>query len=321
MGVQIVTTGNQTRIEMQPNAESATLVIRNRDAGFFSNLNAVVDCLINRLGRDGVEAARVDWRVPESTINFHFGTAAGGNLWAAFFEPLPFAAFPARTVETESFVDNAITGRSAYATYKLKRRWRQRYHRAFARYVKPRRLLLDKVERVHRDRMDGHFCVGVHCRHPGHGSENLFPIPDPDAFIARVKRLLPSDRSWRVFLATDNQAAVTAFDAAFGRRLIVQPGVSRSESAAEKPHNIKHENPNTGFGEEALVDCLLLARCDVLVHVTSNLATASGYINPDMKMVYCEAPHRAVMGYLWAIGRTLRAIHRYRFLARAGAAD
>ena len=310
-----MTAEDSDQVDQAASDEPATLVIRNRDAGFFSNLNAVVDCLVNRLGRDGVEAARVDWRAPENITYFHYGTAAGGNLWAAFFEPLPFAAFPARTVETDSFVDNAITGRSAYATYKLKRRWRRRYHRAYARYVKPRDNLLDRVERIYRDRMDGHYCVGVHFRHPGHDVENLFPIPGPDVFIEQAERLLPKDRSWRVFLATDTEAAVTAFEAAFGRRLVVQPAVARAESAAEEPVNVENENPNTGAGEGALIDCLLLARCDAMVHITSNLATAAGYINPDMTMVYCEPPHRAVLGYLWAIGKTIRSIHRFRFRA------
>jgi hypothetical protein len=294
--------------------EPTTLVIRNRNVGFFSNFNAVVDNLVHRLGRDGIEAARVDWRAIEGSSQFPYGTATHRNLWDTFFEPLPFPVFPDRTIETDTFEKFTITGRSAYAAYKLKRRWRQQYHRAYARYVKPRRRLLDKVERIYGSRMDGHYCIGVHWRHSGHG-EGPFPIPDTDVFVARVKKLVPKDRSWRVFLATDTQTAVADFDSAFNDRLVVQAGAARTQSTSESQLHHGHESPSTALGEDVLVDCLLLARCDAMLHVTSNVATAAGYINPDMKMIYCETPQQAVIGYPWAIRRTFRSLHRYRFRA------
>jgi hypothetical protein len=37
-----------------------------------------------------------------------------------------------------------------------------------------------------------------------------------------------------------------------------------------------------------LIDALLLARCEAMVHAVSNLATAVGYMNPRLRMVYCE---------------------------------
>ena len=45
--------------------------------------------------------------------------------------------------------------------------------------------------------------------------------------------------------------------------------------------------PCTALGEQALIDALLLARCDVLLHTTSNLATAVGDMN-RLRMIYCE---------------------------------
>ena len=307
-----VATGNRGDNDGLSGTEPATLVIRNRDSGFFSNFNAVVDCLVHRVGRAGVAAVRVDWRAPERHSQFPYGTEADGNLWDAFFEPLSFPSFPARTVETDTFMNFAMTGRNAYGFYKLRRGWRQQYHRAYSKYVRPKSRILDKVERIHWSGLDGHYCVGAHWRHSDHDSENLFRIPDPEVFIARLRKLLPGDRSWRVFLATDNQAAVSAFEGAFGDRLVVQPGVSRAEGRSETQFHHGHSDPSTALGEEVLVDCLLLARCDALLHVTTNIATAVGYINPDLKMIYCEAPYQAAIGYLWAIGRTAGAIFRHR---------
>lgn len=289
----------------------ATLVVRNRDAGFFSNVNAVVDGLVHRLGREGVEAVRVEWRAPEHAFQFPYGTESDGNLWDAFFEPLPFAVFPERIVETDTFANLAMTGRGAYATYKLKPGWRQRYHQAYSRYLKPKGRILDKVDQIHRDCMNGHYCVGVHWRHSDHDAENLFRIPSPDVFIDRVAKLLPRDRSWRILLATDTQAAVSAFDAAFGDRLVIQPDVGRAEDQSGPQFHHGHTNPSTALGDDVLIDCLLLARCDALLHSTTNLATAVGYINPNLKMVYCETPYQTAIGYLWSIGKTVRALPGY----------
>jgi hypothetical protein len=67
--------------------------------------------------------------------------------------------------------------------------------------------------------------------------------------------------------------------------------------------HVHHDNrePNLALGEEVLTDCLLLARCESLVHINSNVATAAGYINPALKMVFCETPGQAAWGYIWSI--------------------
>ena len=66
--------------------------------------------------------------------------------------------------------------------------------------------------------------------------------------------------------------------------------------------------PSVALAEQALVDTLLLARCDAFVHVTSNLATAVGYMNPHSRMVYCETRLQALAGYLWSLHQSMPLI-------------
>jgi large subunit ribosomal protein L36 len=194
-----------------------------------------------------------------------------------------------------------MTGRLAYAMYKLDRSWRRDYHRIFQRYIRIRPFIQERVEAIRRARMAGRFCVGVHYRHPAHDCECLRPIPAPEEFIARLRRLLPGDRPWAVFLASDYEPAVAAFQEAFGDRLVLQPGIRRSASLAQGHLHHQNDTPGVDLGAEVLVDCLLLAHCHVLLHVTSNLATAAGYMNPALRMVYCETRAHAALGYLWSI--------------------
>ena len=279
-----------------------TLLLGARNAGFFSNLNCVLNHLRYSLGRNGVAAILVDWRAnPAERNEFSYGRAEDGNLWLQFFEPLAFERCPPASSAAFFYANEAMTGRRAYAMYKFDWRWRRIYNRLFHRYIAIRPALLARAEAIHAGSMAGHYRLGVHCRHPWHESECLHRSPSLERYIATTRALLPAGRSWVVFLASDYEPAVEAFRAAFGGRLIVQPGLKRaSGTEADQMH---HTNPDPAIasGEQVLIDALLLARCDALVHVTSNLATAVGYMNPDCRMVYCETRLQALIGHLWSL--------------------
>jgi hypothetical protein len=125
-------------------------------------------------------------------------------------------------------------------------------------------------------------------------------------FVDRARRLSRKGRETVVVLATDYEPAVSAFRAAFGPALLVQPGVVRANSALDDQAHHGHRYAELALGEQALVDCLMLSRCDAMLHVTSNLATAAAYINPRLRLIYCETWGQAVRGYVWSLWRWLR---------------
>jgi hypothetical protein len=282
-------------------SQKSTLVIHSWNAGFFSNFNGVLNNLRYRLGRGGIVAAIVNWPSLGRPSEVPGDTVEGSNLWLQFFERLSFDEFPERTIKATGFATEKMTGRRAYRMYKLDRRWRSVYHALYRRHIRIRPAILDQVEEIYRARMKGNFCAGVHYRHPAHDAECLHRIASPKVFIERLRRQLPVDQPWVVFLATDMTAALVAFDRAFGSRLVIQPGVHRAGLVAEGTLRLDQERPDIGLAREVLVDCLLLARCDMLLHVTSNVATAAGYVNPALRMVYCETHGQAAWGYVWSI--------------------
>ena len=263
-----------------------TLVVTACNAGFFSHLNRVVNHLHHSLGRDGCKAVRADWRVNEDIPLFVYGTERDGELWERFFEPLAFANAPRRERSTWEYADLSMTGLHAYRMYKRGSGWRTDYGRSFAAHVHVREELRRRADALWRERGAGDRCVGVHYRHPGHGHECPRPIPSIEAFIERARGLLGRGGCTSVVLASDVREAVDRFREAFGERLLVQPGVARVH-AGEDQH-ASAASPGVALGEQALIDALLLARCEVMVHTVSNLATAVGYMNPRLRMVYCE---------------------------------
>lgn len=275
-----------------------TMILRNRGSGFFSNFNCVLNNLRHRLGVGGIEAAIVDWRADPDHEQFPYGTVEDGNLWLRYFEPLPFDRFPDHRVDYATYATPHMTWRSAYTAHKADRRWRANYHDLYRRYIRVRPEIEQRVSAFAQDRMTGHYCVGVHYRHPAHAVESPYPIPRPEAFAVRASRLLPRDGPRAVFLATDVEEAVQVFRERFGALLVVQPDLQRARTLLDQQLHHSHPDPDTRLGQEVLSDCLLLSRCDVMVYTNSNLATAAAYINPRLGLVYCEPAWQAALARL-----------------------
>ena len=266
--------------------EEHTLVVTACDAGFFSHLNRVVNHLHHSLGREGCAAVRVVWHASKDIPLFVYGTAQDGELWRRFFEPLTFPNAPRIKRITSTYADLSMTGLHAYNMYKRDSEWRTAYGRVFTEHVHVREELHHRVDELWQGIGAGRRCIGVHFRHSGHSHECPREIPRIDAVIHQTRRQLKGKGSAAVVLATDVREAVDSFRDAFGERLLVQPDVVRA-SAAMTQYDWGLP-PCTALGEQALIDALLLARCDVLLHTTSNLATAVGYMNPRLRMIYCE---------------------------------
>jgi hypothetical protein len=262
------------------------LVVTAWNAGFFSHVNRVVNHLHHSLGREGCAAVRVEWHTGEDIPLFVYGTAQDGELWRRFFEPLAFPNAPRNKRVTSDYANLSMTGLHAYRMYKRGSGWRTAYGRAFAKHVRVREELRRFVDHLWQGVGGDRRCVGVHFRHSGHSHECPREIPQIDAVIDRTRRQLRGEGSAAVVLATDVREAVDGFRDAFGERLLVQPDVARAPAAmTQYDWGLP---PCTALGEQALIDALLLARCDVLLHTTSNLATAVGYMNPRLRMIYCE---------------------------------
>lgn len=278
------------KLGAMPGAEPHTLVVKAADAGFFSNVNCVVGHLRHSLGRGGCEAVRVDWQLDAPMTTFTYGTAADGNLWERFYQALRFPNAPPAERVTRAYADFGMTGLRAYRMYKRGDRWRDEYGQAYRDHIRVLPAIRDRVDELWQTGMTGRFCVGVHIRHIDHSHECPRPIPEHDVFVERAKQLGGRSEQSAVFLATDAPSAVERFDSAFGRRLVIQPGVSRERVRRGQPQ-VGMPNPSLEHGIQVLVDALLLARCDVVLHTVSNIATAAGYINPALRMVYCEPKH------------------------------
>jgi glycosyltransferase involved in cell wall biosynthesis len=194
-------------------------------------------------------------------------------------------------------------------------RMRREYNRVFREHIKLQPSIQDYVDRFSEKNFKERYMFAAHVRHPGH----LIEQPDKaiahvDHYIDRVKGLAEqqgfkkSGKDWGIFLATDQQRTVDRFVDAFGDRVSYIEEVRRTTavedakfdklSAEEKNkegHQVQHivasdrSMWSTKMAEEVIRDAFILARCNSLLHVTSNISTAVAYMNPDIEMVYCTS--------------------------------
>ena len=257
--------------------------------------------------------------------SFCYGQPEDGNLWCHLFEPLfgftdaelndPAAlyhrAVPPRNRHNEWREPN-VTFVHAYRLYASQnfQAWRRQYHGVFKHHIRLRPDLQADVDAFSQHHFAGRFVIGAHVRHPSHVVEQPGAvIAHDDAYLRRIetelaRRGLAGD-AWTVFLATDQERVVDRFRQAFGDRVAFLPGVRRTRpaedaafdrlSAAEKAsdgHQLQHlvaadpANWSLSMAREVIRDAWLMARCNMLLHVVSNVSTAIAYINPEVEMEF-----------------------------------
>lgn len=318
------------------------LVCPAYDAGFFSIFNAYISHLVWQEREDRCHGVLPDWdvdrliaRMDQGDIignarSFCYGQPGDGNLWLKLFQPvlganeaeMQSADFLWRHAEAPLDRHNEarephLTYTRAYTLYRSPdfEAVRRQYHRVFVRHVRLRTELQAEIDAFAARVLDVPVRIAAHVRHPSHTVEQPNQrIAHTDAYIMRVQAELrrqgidPAGSDWVVFVATDQQAVLDRFAAAFGARAVFYPDARRTradEDAAfnalspveqnREGHQLQHlvAADRAGWSWrmawEVVRDAYTMARCQSLLHVVSNVSTAVSYMNPGLEMIFCEA--------------------------------
>jgi len=261
-------------------------------------------------------------------VSFCYGTQEDGNLWLSFFEPLFGAtreemnssdfleqnAQPPRE-ECNERREPLLTYKNADALYRESwfPQFRYLYHRYFDRHVRLLPHLQNEVDRFCAP-FEGRLMLAAHVKHPSHVIEQagntIAGVPDYIASIAAILRqrgISESADDWGLFLATDRDAVVDEFIERFGGHVFVHRDVRRTtrqddarfaaltpEQQRLEGHMIQHlvaadtSKWSTRMAWEVIRDAYAMARCDMLLHVVSNISTAVSYMNPRVTLVHID---------------------------------
>jgi len=153
-------------------------------------------------------------------------------------------------------------------------------------FVQPRAYILDKVNQFFASRMAGQYLIAVHARGTDATSrQERRSFRQGSLVLARyvreIERLLDRQPEATIFVASDDQASIDHLTDAFGSRVISYDSIRHhgGEPAGCGPtgwimpaYISRDRDTAAKNGEHAVIEYLLLSRCDYLVHNGSSLA-------------------------------------------------
>lgn len=282
-----------------------------RDAGFFSVFNFLIGCL-----HDNIKVYpyyNTCLFLQHNTTNQHFCYFDNRkyNSWFSYFAPL------SSEHEEDDILGLPVTQgelapsefrfpEKTRALYKSERfkEWREKVHVTYLRYIKPVPVIEDRVRILMKD--VGHNAVGVLYRHPAHNCELDRPVLLEDYF----KNIDKLDSNAKIFLVTDNDFGLCAFQQRYGERLvydkqtgrtshdnIIKWALARGSGMIDSlgfVNNVGYEYHNeccqnkidqVEHGIMIISNTICLSMCKWFLYQESNISLAVSYMNPEVEMI------------------------------------
>lgn len=173
---------------------------------------------------------------------------------------------------------------------------RRRAKEVLDQFVKPRPYVVDKVESFFTSHLAGEYVIGVHAR--GTDATSVHEIRGfrqgslvLSRYAAEIERLLEAESKARLLVASDEESSLRYLAAAFPGRVVSYDTVRHQEGepAGQGPSGwimpayiAADREVAAKNGEDAVVEFLLLSRCDYLVHNGSSLPRTVLLNAPDL---------------------------------------
>jgi hypothetical protein len=206
----------------------------------------------------------------------------GRNWWEYYFEPIYIGSSDGAVISPSSLLQHDVF------QFEGDQLSRKRGFELINRYIRPKPHIRDKVESLVRDDFRDAFVVGIHFRGNDHFVESPPRIPY-EQVRAAVRDSLRAAESARckLFIATDERPFLEYMVAMFPEALIYRP---MYRSADGQPIDVVNADGNHKKGEDAVIDCLLLSRCQYLLRTESSLSICSTLFNPELPQILINRP-------------------------------
>jgi hypothetical protein len=164
-------------------------------------------------------------------------------------------------------------------------------------FIRPRSYILQKVETFFARHLAGHHVIGVHARGTDAiSTQEIRAFRNNSLVLSRytseIEGLLRGHPDAKIFVATDEESSLRDLAAAFPQRVVSYHSVRHQageEPAGQGPtgwimpgYIAANRDVAAKNGEDAILEYLLLSRCDYLVHNGSSLARTVLLNAPDL---------------------------------------
>ncbi len=245
------------------------VVYQGRNSGFFS---VAQDVLIGLAIYERGDIQGFD--VSFGRVGLYYDAKKGPNWWNYYFEPICMGNRKKAKVKLVSFFNS-------YWSFFFDRS-REENYAIIEKYIRIRPFIQKKVDDFFKTHLEGYHVISVHYRGTDKISEApRVPYEDVLHEIHKQIKEVPLGKNYRIFLATDEALLVDYLMDKFPGRVA---STSINRSLNKQPLHLSKKN-RFEHGEEALIDCLLLSKGDVLIRCCSNLSMFATFFNPRMPVI------------------------------------
>ena len=272
-------------------------------AGFFADLLSVIS-IIRGYEPLNLKELNVDW----TQEFFPYKDNPHENGWDLFFHPIVFdnegqdIFIPTSTINLSHCVHDQLCIHH-WMAYNEHLVYRQSLNRVLNKYLKIKQPILDELSTLYSEHLEGYYCIGAHVRWGfAHGVESPKGTPTIEDYINEIYELMQKTQTslpFKIYLATDSQEVIQAFEKHFSKELLYYLSAQRSLHREEShlvydnpdywlshPEEFHKRKPGYRGGVAVLLDCLLLSKCHVFIHSTSNVSEFVSFFSPHIESIY-----------------------------------
>lgn len=264
-----------------PNS-SIFLELRSPGFGMFSVFTMVLG-LMRVYERDGFGGVKVDFQ----DQGIYYDSPYGLNWWEYYFEPICLGNGEEATPYVYSTMPEQgnLAGVCEFGTSRV-----EAYH-LIQKYVRVKAHIQSKVEEFLKEKFDHAWVIGIHYR----GTDKFSEAPkvayekvEKEILNILQRNLLKKGKKKiKIFVATDEQPFLDYMVNKFPNVIFFEDNIR--STTGHPVHYYSFQNYKKG--EDALLDCLLLSKCDILIRTSSNLSLCASYFNPNLPLINLSYRH------------------------------
>ncbi len=250
---------------------------RRDNPGFFSLFNSIIGAL------DYCEQQNGYLTIDFEDNGWYYDEHHGPNWWEYYFES-PYDEQnkndSGQCIKLKAWQKIAFT---LEAQFQMPR---DRAHALIKKYINIKPHITKKIDIFYYEHMKNFHVIGVHYRGtdkhleaPKVSYEKMFEIVHREFLSHSIMR--PT----KIFVATDDQRFMQFMKERYGHFVC---GINAMRSVDHKAVHVEKKGSNYKKGEDALIDCVLLSKCDLLIKMSSNLSDTSQMFNPKMQVIHAN---------------------------------
>lgn len=246
-----------------------TFVLGARDAGFFSLFFQVIGAI--EFCQNGGHNLRIHFN-----DGYYLDTKKGDNWWRYYFETDQYS-YTDMNAQRHLIDDDTVL--KTFSIYGRNLETEVGHSIVSQITIKPD--INTYVSNFISQKFTDGYTIGVHYR----GTDKVEGSTKESIRIPYgefLKHLEQYPSSSTIFVATDEESFLEEMKQHFKKRVIF---IDALRSANDDPVFQSHDHSGYQKGKEALIECLLLSRCDILIRTDSNLSHACRFFSPKQKVI------------------------------------